>query len=183
MIKCGIYKITNVITKKVYIGQSIDIYRRWWEHKARYNNSDNNCYDKPLYRAMRKYGLKNFQLEILEECTPEELNSKEIGYIQSYNSITPNGYNVAFGTDKNPTNIQYCSRCGSPINKQTKHGLCLKCYNIAQQKVLRPSAIELKQLLQNYTFVAVGKKYGVSDNAIRKWCKAYGLSTHTKDYK
>lgn len=183
MIKCGIYKITNTITKKIYIGQSIDIYRRWWEHKARYQNQDNNCYDKPLYRSMRKYGIDNFCFEIIEECMPDELNSKEIFYMQYYNTITPNGYNVAFGTDKNPNNIHYCSNCGVPINKNTKHGLCLNCYNLAQRTVQRPNALELKQLLQKHNFVWVGKKYGVSDNAIRKWCKTYGLSTHAKDYK
>jgi DNA-binding protein Fis len=49
----------------------------------------------------------------------------------------------------------------------------------------RPEATELKQiLLDNHgNFTRVGKMFGVSDNAIRKWCKAYNLPYHTTDYK
>lgn len=66
----GIYKITNNINGKVYIGQSIDINKRWKEHKYR-SQIPNKEYDKYLYRAFRKYGLENFTFEILEECTYE----------------------------------------------------------------------------------------------------------------
>lgn len=87
----GIYKITNKINGKCYIGQSVDIERRFNEHK--------NCkVDKPLYRAFKKYGIDNFTFEILEECSQEELNEKEIYYIVFYNSTTDgNGYNLEHG--------------------------------------------------------------------------------------
>lgn len=87
----GIYKITNKINGKCYIGQSINIIQRFREHKS--------CKaDKPLYRAFKKYGLKNFKFEILEECTKEKLNEKEIYYIAFYNSTTDgNGYNLEHG--------------------------------------------------------------------------------------
>ena len=87
----GIYKITNKINGKCYIGQSINIKQRFRDHK--------NCkVDKPLYRAFKKYGLKNFKFEILEECSKEELNEKEIYYIAFYNSTTDgNGYNLEHG--------------------------------------------------------------------------------------
>ena len=58
----GIYKITNKLTNKAYIGQSIDIKRRWKEH--RYNIGSNK---NPLYLDFEKYGLDNFSFEILEE--------------------------------------------------------------------------------------------------------------------
>ncbi len=87
----GIYKITNKINGKCYIGQSVDIERRLNEHK--------NCkVDKPIYRAFKKYGIDNFTFEILEECSQEELNEKEIYYINFYNSTTDgNGYNLEHG--------------------------------------------------------------------------------------
>ena len=49
--------------------------------------------------------------------------------------------------------------------------------------VQRPSKEYLEKELRESNFVAVGKKYGVTDNTIRKWCKNYGMSTSAKDYK
>ena len=60
---CGIYQITNKVNNKIYIGQSIDIERRWNQHK----------YGKGsvvLMNAIKKYGLDNFEFKILEE-TPQ----------------------------------------------------------------------------------------------------------------
>lgn len=93
---CGIYKITNQINGKVYIGQSIDIKDRWQEHKREAFKQDSYKYNYPLYQAIRKYGLENFTFEILEECLFEELNQKEIEYISLYESYPPDngkGYN------------------------------------------------------------------------------------------
>lgn len=98
---CGIYKITNLITNKIYIGQSIDCQRRWWEHKARAFDKNNNCFNKPLYRSIRKYGIENFLFEIIKECEPNELNEYEAYYISLYNSVIPNGYNILAYSDKN----------------------------------------------------------------------------------
>ena len=55
--------------------------------------------------------------------------------------------------------------------------------NIAQRRVERPSKEELSQLLQESSFSAIGRAYGVSDNAVRKWCKYYGLPHRKKDIK
>lgn len=84
----GIYKITNLINNKVYIGQSKHIYRRWAQHR-----SDSKTKEMPLYRAMRKYGIENFKFEIIKECKIEELSYYEDFYINEYNSYIPNGYN------------------------------------------------------------------------------------------
>lgn len=91
---CGIYKITNKLTKKAYIGQSKNIYNRWEEHKTQSKNKMNNA---PLYKDMRKYTIQNFKFEILEECDLNKLNEKEIYYIEKYNTIQPNGYNIRKG--------------------------------------------------------------------------------------
>ena len=60
--------------------------------------------------------------------------------------------------------------CGKEISYSSKR--CFACYSLYQRKVSRPSLEELKQDLNNSTYVAVGKKYGVSDSTIRKWIKA-----------
>lgn len=93
---CGIYKIENKVNEKCYIGQSIDIKRRWKDHRvAAYGCSEE--YNYPLYRAIRKYGLENFEFSILEKCLQKELDVKEIFWIKEYNSILPNGYNQSLG--------------------------------------------------------------------------------------
>lgn len=71
----GIYKITNLLNNKCYVGQSRNIYRRWQAH--RYANDH-----YPIHVAMKKYGVENFSFEILEECSVDELNDKESYYIQ-----------------------------------------------------------------------------------------------------
>lgn len=93
---CGIYKIENLIDHKCYIGQSVNINSRWRAHKQIVQNSNHECKDYPLYRAIRKYGLENFNFSVLEECSKEELDSKEKYYINYYNSYN-NGYNSTLG--------------------------------------------------------------------------------------
>lgn len=73
----GIYKITNNINNKCYIGQSRRIEKRWENHK--YSNLN-----YPLYRAFKKYGIQNFTFEIVEECSINDLNSKEAYWIKYY---------------------------------------------------------------------------------------------------
>lgn len=180
---CGIYKITNIKNGKVYVGQSVDIKRRWWEHKARAFIKSTDCYDKPLYRSMRKHGIENFILEILYLGEPESLNKKENEYIMEYNCIVPNGYNILSCSEKTPSPVDHCKECGCIISNNTKNHLCQNCYKITTRKVERPSAEELVSLLKENNFLKVGRMFGVSDNAIRKWCQQYNLSTKAKDYK
>lgn len=180
---CGIYKITNKITGKIYIGQSIDCHRRWWEHKARAFDENNNCYQKPLYRSIRKYGLDSFHFEIIEECDAELLNEKEAFYIQYFNCITPNGYNILSTSNKSVSQIDKCKKCGAVISHGTQSSLCRSCYAKTTRVAERPTKDELYQLLVNFNFVKVGQMFNVSDNTIRKWCASYGLSTKAKDYK
>lgn len=97
--KTGIYKITNNINNKCYIGRAININRRWTVHKRR-ATIPNKEYDKYLYRAFRKYGIENFTFEILEECAIDELDDKENYYILLYQSNDRDkGYNMTSGYD------------------------------------------------------------------------------------
>ena len=96
-----IYKITNNINQKVYIGQTIMTpVQRWQKHRS--DAKLNKPY--PLYRAMNKYGIDNFSFEILEEVKVEELDEKERYYINLYHSYinfeNSNGYNATLGGSK-----------------------------------------------------------------------------------
>lgn len=135
---CGIYKIENKINGHVYIGQSINIARRWRTHKNQYNQSDNNQYESSLYRAIRKYGLDNFSFEVLEECSRDQLNQKEIYWIKYYNSYL-DGYNDTSGGD------------AAPPQKVTP-------------KILDEIKAELRD--DKLTQISISKKYGVSENII-----------------
>lgn len=85
----GIYKITNNINDKVYIGKSIRIEERIKKHRK----ADTNM---PIHKAIKKYGVEHFTFEILEECNIEELDDREIYWISYYNS-KESGYNCTEG--------------------------------------------------------------------------------------
>lgn len=86
--------IKNNSNGKVYIGQSVDIKKRWREHRSAAYNLNSKDYDMVIYRAIRKYGLNNFSFSMLETCKIEELNEKEKYWIQNYDSKNK-GYNVS----------------------------------------------------------------------------------------
>jgi len=88
----GIYCFTNKINNKKYIGQSINIEKRFLEHFNNSKNPNAHGYDSKFYRALRKYGVDSFEFDILEEVSLDQLNEKETFYIGYYNSYK-NGYN------------------------------------------------------------------------------------------
>ena len=89
----GIYKITNLINNKIYIGQSVDIKRRWYYYTNPPKELD---YKSKIIPAIKKYGIENFKFEILEECPIDQLDERESYYINFYNSII-DGYNIIEG--------------------------------------------------------------------------------------
>ena len=94
-----IYKITNIINNKCYIGQTIKTAEeRWKEHKAHAFGSHPNDQKKILYQAIRKYGIENFTFEVVQDNieTFEQLDKAEIYWIDYYNSFVK-GYNETFG--------------------------------------------------------------------------------------
>lgn len=84
-----VYKITNKINGKVYIGQTIKtLQRRWAVHKSCKRTSS-------LTSALKKYGHKNFTIEIIANCLDVNyLDQLETYLISAHNSVYPNGYNL-----------------------------------------------------------------------------------------
>ena len=93
--KSGIYKIENQINGKCYIGQSKNIKKRvLYHHFCDFKNENNCCYNSKFYQALRKYGIENFRVSILEEC--ENLDERETYWIHYYDSFK-SGYNSTEG--------------------------------------------------------------------------------------
>lgn len=90
----GIYKLTNLKNKKIYVGQSLDISERFRQHVKCGLGIDtpNNI----LYAAMIKDGVENFTFEVLEECDRTMLNDRETYYIELYRA-QEYGYNMSKG--------------------------------------------------------------------------------------
>lgn len=88
-----IYKITNLVNGKIYIGQTIrNINIRWKQHCKKTTGC---C---AIRDSIQKYGKENFTIESIEICdTQEQLDTREKYWINFYNCITPNGYNLKSG--------------------------------------------------------------------------------------
>ena len=88
-----IYKITNKINGKSYIGQASDPYNRWAKHLSRAKNGSQMF---AIHHAMKKYGVENFDFDVIDETTKEKVDDLEKHYIREYNSYE-DGYNLTEG--------------------------------------------------------------------------------------
>ncbi len=93
---CGIYKISNDINDKIYIGQSVNIAGRWIAHRYAGRNFKNTREKSKIHKAMNELGLDHFIFEIVEECEIEKLDERETYWIEYFNSYY-NGYNSTKG--------------------------------------------------------------------------------------
>lgn len=111
----SIYKITNEINEKLYIGQTaFGIEKRFREHIKKAQSGEYG--HRPLYNAMNKYGIKNFHVELVEDgLTKEEANRQEKYWIAKYNTFKGEGYNATIGGDDGGTH----SMCVCKIDMET----------------------------------------------------------------
>lgn len=139
------------------------------------NNDENNIMifasqaDHACYHAILRYGLLNFVLYRLNgvyHCKSDldvfQLNECLVDVQRQYDNAA---------TKK----IKYklCPNCGNVMYKQAK--LCKSCRYLNDRVVERPSRNVLKQELRQSNFCSIARKYGVTDNAVRKWCRFYNL--------
>ena len=160
----GIYIITNLVNDKCYIGQSVEIEKRWRSHINTSKNKKRDEYNYPLYHAFRKYGLENFKFEILELVPDKEiLTIKEEYY---FNKIKP----------------EYClikpRETPSVLSKKSVHKI----------------DIETLEILETYESIAQASKLnGVNDGDIGRVCNRKHItskgfywvyvSDYSKDWK
>lgn len=152
---CGVYKITNKINGKSYIGLSGDIFVRWSEHKCHYKTIDN-----VLYRAMRKYGIENFAFEVLENCPKRELGEREKFYIRKYRTYVGfedcNGYNMTLGGEESE---------GMLFTKETRSKMSVKA-RLGNNSAARKVYVEDKIF---GTIKEAAEYIGVSPKNLSRW--------------
>ena len=105
---CEIYKITNLTTGKIYVGQAVSHilnhkryrpYGREGRFKCHISEAFSAKKNQSHYlnNAIRKYGVTSFIVDLIEYCELNEANDREIHYIKHHNSLYPNGYNLKNG--------------------------------------------------------------------------------------
>lgn len=161
-----IYCMENKINNKKYIGQTRDYNRRVKHHLKYYKTKDNDY----LRRSIEKYGIKSFEIYILEECLIEELNEKEEYYIDFYKTTQRDfGYNILKGGETPPNfsgknHSEETKRKMSEKAKGNKHWLG-KHHSEETKKIKS----ELASSTNHYFF---GKKRANSSSSY------YGVSRH-----
>ena len=152
----GIYKITNKLNGKVYIGQSINIEKRWRQH---INDPGYN-----IHNAIKKYGKENFSFEVLLECSVDMLDVWETDMINLYDCVAPKGYNIV------PNGKGISPKCREICSKRMKENNPMKNPETAKhvaekmrgRKELRSRTIKRSK----YTKIL---QYDLNDNLIREW--------------
>lgn len=92
-----IYKITNKINGKAYVGKTTDTVQVRWEEHLR-DSRRSRCANRPLYSAIRKYGVDKFAVEVLEKVDLENLSERETYWIEYFHTYS-DGYNATSGGD------------------------------------------------------------------------------------
>ena len=105
---CEIYKITNISNGKIYVGQAVSHilnHKRYrpYGHEGRFRCHISEAFSSKknqshyLNNAIRKYGVDDFVVELIECCEIDKSDEREIHYIKEFNSLYPNGYNLKNG--------------------------------------------------------------------------------------
>lgn len=83
--------------------------------------------------------------------------------------------------EKSKRGFHFCKICGKKVSSKAYY--CPECYGKSQREVERPSREQLKLDIRTLPMIQVGRKYGVTDNAIRKWCDSMNLPRKVSDIK
>lgn len=145
----GIYRFYNPKENKSYIGQSVQLKKRYSQHFKNYKNKNDHSYYTNFYKALRKFGFFSFDYEVLEEkdfYTREELNERERFWVDHYDSYT-NGYNMNSGG-------VYVTEVGE---------------NHPMAKLTEKEVLEIKYKLKECSFLSqkdIGEEYNTSQSVI-----------------
>ena len=156
----GIYKITNLINGKCYVGQSIHIEKRWRDHISTAKNKNRGVeYTYPMYNSFRKHGTENFKFEILELVpNRKDLTKKEQFYYDLYKP-------------------EYSTR-------QPKENIS----NVTSKAVHKIDMETLEIIETYYSAKEAGRKHNINGSNIAKTCRSLQVTAggfywcYQKDY-
>lgn len=164
---CGVYSITNLINNKKYIGQSVDIYTRWCNHKSalKHNRHDN----EHLQNAWNTYGAQNFIFEVLEICSVDEIDDAESRYIELFDTMNAErGYNHETGGHTNKVLSEQSRKKIADKHKgkaltdehRKKIGLASKGHTLSEdaRNKIRDAITGIKRSEQTRELISSGRK-------------------------
>ncbi|MFA6711185.1 MAG: GIY-YIG nuclease family protein [Candidatus Caldatribacteriota bacterium] len=133
----------NLVNGKMYIGKTeSNIEKRFQEHIK--DSKRERCKDRPLYRAINKYGIENFKIELLEESDNSE--EREQYYIKKFNTYGSTGYNATLGGDsKRYLNYEDIIKCYEKYQNITKVAELKGCHVDSVRSVLKNNNIKIQQ--------------------------------------
>lgn len=182
-----IYKITNKINGKIYIGQTKKtIEERFQEHLKKAKIHTNRY----LYDAMNKYGYENFIVSQIEECANSKLDEREIYWIAFYQSNNKQyGYNMTIGGGggdtwiTNPHKEEIAKKISQANKGKHKNPQVIQKWVTAAKEAntIKIDKQELKQDIQNFMSIEdICKKYHLSRKTFYNKCKEYFNATPTE---
>lgn len=142
--------------------------------------------ERKLGRMLKPKEVVHHEDEDKQNNNPDNLyvfktDSDHIRYHHNGIKIKVDDYYVS------PSKSGICEICNKyfeySYSSQTGKFCSVECSKVSQRRVERPTKDELLNLIKNESFLEIGRMYGVSDNAIRKWCKEYGLPRTKKEIK
>lgn len=183
-------KLYRIQCKTASVSQEKDLFKitciaSGYHNPTKYTKNDVDFYytfyDNKSYLLPFEEGKeKTFRL-----LPPKNNNQNQIRWAKDYEFYTilkQIGYEpqeIQTTILKKNNSCNFCKKCGVEISPEAT--LCIKCSHQLQQKSVRPSREELKEMIRNISFVKIGEKYGVTDNAIRKWCESMNLPKKKKE--
>lgn len=135
-----------------------------------------NCHS--LTETYCGYKSNNLQKRFYCKNCGKEIEKTKTGYCnECYDKLISNEEINVNISDKVITIFGYCSKCGVELHSKTKHGLCSKCTNkyITAKVKDKPTKEELQNLINEKSYEAIGKMYGVTGKCIKKWCDNLGI--------
>ena len=165
---------TQKTVRHLYTKEQIDYFATYYNGKVYLIPVEECSVNKTLRFGPPKNGnnnynkAENYEIEKIIDYSDELIASKKDFEERTKNNIEQK---------------EICSCCGKLISSQSKSGLCQECYLTSINPIKRPTRKELKDLIRNESFLGIGKKYKVTDNTIRKWCKVENLPSRKADIK
>ena len=154
-----IYLITNKINGKIYIGQTKNLKRRITDHFKK--KSEKIISTSKLYKAIEKYGKDNFDIKIIDKCTKNDVDEREIYWISYYDSTNSKiGYNITPGGNKGPEHVG-CDNKISVLSYECVEFIRKEYEKLSYKKDVYHNACSLFGVINENTFndVWLGKTY------------------------